>query len=190
MDFLLIQHSGKYTFKISNKGCMITQSINVKTIPPTIPEQNEYTFCINDENKKISVKHNGISSVLWSNGSTQKFIYADKEDDYWVKIMDRYCGTKIDTIRVKFKPCNCEILIPNSFTPNDDGKNDFFYPILSCDYSYYNFTIYDKWNNIVFSSNQPNARWDGKYKGNPLPEDVYVYVIETIEKNSGKKKYP
>lgn len=187
INFLLIQHAGKYAFKISNKGCTITQTINVKTIAPTIPEQKEYVFCINDENKKINLKHNGFSSILWSNGSTQKSIIVENEDNYWIKISDKYCGTKIDTIQVKFKPCNCEILIPNSFTPNDDGKNDYFYPILSCEYSYYNFTIYDKWNNIVFSSNNPNARWDGKFKGNPLPEDVYVYVLETIEKNSGKK---
>ncbi|GAB4203622.1 MAG: hypothetical protein Fur0023_10670 [Bacteroidia bacterium] len=184
---LNITHSGKYTVKIANKGCVITKQFDVKPVNPTVPEHTEYTFCIGDENKKISVKHNGISKILWSNGSTQSTINADKEGEYWIKISDKYCGTKTDTIVVKFKPCNCEILIPNTFTPNDDGKNDFFAPILSCDYSYYNLTIYDKWNNIVFSTTNPNAKWDGRYKGNPLPEDVYVYKLETIEKNSDKK---
>ncbi|MEW6772742.1 MAG: gliding motility-associated C-terminal domain-containing protein [Bacteroidota bacterium] len=184
---LLINHSGKYTIKVSNRGCMISKQFEVKNIFPTIPEHDEYVFCISDENKKISVKHNGISSILWSNGSTQKSINVDKEGEYWVKISDKYCGTKTDTINVKFKPCNCEVVIPNAFSPNEDGKNDFFAPVLSCEYSYYNLTIYDKWNNVVFSTNNPNARWDGKYKGNPLPEDVYVYKLETIEKNSDKK---
>lgn len=184
---LLIQYAGKYSFKISNKGCIVTHTINVKTIPPTIPELKEYSFCIHDDNKKITLKHNGISSIQWSNGSTQKSIVVENEDNYWVKISDKYCGTKIDTIHVKFKPCNCEVLIPNTFTPNDDGKNDYFFPILSCEYSYYNFTIYDKWNNVVFSTTSPSSKWDGKYKGNPLPEDVYVYTLETIEKNTGKK---
>ncbi len=187
IEQLKITQAGRYSFNVSNKGCKITRYFEVKTIPPTIPEQKEYSFCINDDNKKINLKHNGISSVIWSNGSTQKSIVVENEDNYWVKISDKYCGTKIDTIHVKFKPCNCEVLIPNTFTPNDDGKNDYFYPILSCEYTYYNLTIYDKWNNIVFSSNNPNAKWDGKYKGNPLPEDVYVYVLETIEKNTGKK---
>ncbi|GAB4448007.1 MAG: hypothetical protein OHK0036_02960 [Bacteroidia bacterium] len=184
---LLINHSGKYTIKVSNRGCMISKQFEVKNIFPTIPEHDEYVFCISDENKKISVKHNGISSILWSNASTQKSINVDKEGEYWVKISDKYCGTKTDTINVKFKPCNCEVLIPNAFSPNEDGKNDFFAPVLSCEYSYYNLTIYDKWNNVVFSTNNPNTKWDGKYKGNPLPEDMYVYKLETIEKNSDKK---
>jgi len=184
---LYIPTAGRYSVKIDNRGCSIIRQFEVKSIQPTIPEHKEYTFCASDENKKISVKHNGISSVLWSNGSTQKSTIVDREDNYWVKISDRYCGTRIDTIVVKFKPCNCEILVPNSFTPNEDGKNDYFYPVLSCEYSYYNLTIYDKWNNVVFSTNNPNAKWDGRYKGNPLPEDVYVYKIETIEKNTDKK---
>lgn len=184
---LKINQSGTYTITISNNGCKINETFTVKPIYPTIPEHNEYTFCMNDENKKITLKYNGISTIEWSNGSEQKYIIPDKEGDYWVKISDKYCGSYIDTIHVKMKPCNCEILIPNSFTPNEDGKNDFFYPILSCDYSYYNLIIYDKWNNVVFSTNNPNAKWDGKYKGNLLPEDVYVYKLETIEKNSDKK---
>lgn len=184
---LIITHSGKYTLKIANKGCSIIREFEVKSITPTIPEHKEYTFCINDENKKISVKHNGISTILWSNGSQQKSIVVDKEGNYWVKTTDKYCGSRIDTISVKFKPCNCEILIPNTFTPNEDGQNDYFAPVLSCEYSYYNLTIYDKWSNIVFQTNNPNAKWDGKYKGNPLPEDIYIYKIETIEKNSDKK---
>lgn len=184
---IVLNHAGKYSIIVANKGCAVTKQFDVKSINPTVPEQNEYVFCISEENKKISVKHNGISAILWSNGATQKSIQIDKEGDYWVKISDKYCGIKTDTIKVKFKPCNCEVLIPNTFTPNDDGKNDFFAPVLSCEYSYYSLNIYDKWNNLVFSTNNPNAKWDGKYKGNPLPEDVYVYVLETIEKNSEKK---
>lgn len=184
---MYIHNIGKYSLKIDNRGCSVIRQFEVKSIQPSVPEHKEYTFCVSDENKKISVKHNGISNILWSNGSDQKSIIVDREDNYWVKISDRYCGTKIDTIVVKFKPCNCEILVPNSFTPNEDGKNDYFYPILSCEYSYYNLTIYDKWNNVVFSTNNPNAKWDGRYKGNLLPEDVYVYKIETIEKNTDKK---
>lgn len=184
---LKIEYPGKYSIQIAHKGCKIMKSFEVKSILPTVPEHKEYNFCISDENKKIALRHNGLSRILWSTGATQKSIRVDKEGDYWVKTYDKYCGTKTDTIYVKFKPCNCEILIPNIFTPNEDGKNDFFYPILSCEYSYYNLTIYDKWNNVVFSTNDVNAKWDGRYKGNPLPEDVYVYKLETIEKNSDKK---
>lgn len=182
-----INHPGRYYLLVSNKACSTKVYFDVKSINPTIPEHKVYEFCISDENKKINLKHNGLSSIMWSNGSTKKYITADAEGFYWYKLKDHVCGDKTDTIVVKFKPCNCEILVPNSFTPNDDGKNDYFYPLLSCEYTYYNLTIYDKWNNTIFSTNNPNAKWDGTYKGNPVPEDIYIYKIETIEKNSDKK---
>ncbi len=182
-----IDNPGKYAVIVDNTGCKATQEFQVRGIAPTVPEKYEYTFCIDEENKKISLKHNGISKIQWSNGSTQKTIEVNEEDNYWVKTSDLYCGNRIDTIHVKLKPCHCEVLIPNTFTPNEDGKNDYFYPILSCEYSYYNLTIHDKWGNVVFSATNPNAKWDGRYKGNLVPEDVYVYKLETIEKNSGKK---
>ena len=91
-------------------------------------------------------------------------------------------------MRVKLKACDCEIIVPNSFTPNEDGRNDYFFPVLSCDYSYYLFTVFDRWENIVFTSNNINAKWDGRFKGNLCPDDIYVYHIETIEKNTGKKE--
>ncbi len=184
---LKIDHPGTYYINITNKGCTATEKFEVKSIHPTTPEHKEYTFCISDENKKIVLRHNGISQIQWNNGVQQKTLTIDAEGAYWVKIFDKYCGTKTDTIEVKFKACNCEILIPNTFTPNEDEKNDTFTPILSCEYSYYSLTIYDKWTNIVFFTNNPNAKWDGKYKGNPLPEDIYIYKLETTEKNSDKK---
>jgi gliding motility-associated-like protein len=184
---ITINEPGTYSIQVSNKGCTITEKFQVKSIYPSDIEHNEYTFCVNELPKKISLKHNGVSKLLWSNGSTQKSIEVDKDGIYWVNIQDKFCGNKTDTFEVKLKPCNCEILVPNTFSPNDDGKNDYFFPILSCEYSYFNFTIYDKWNNVVFSSDNPNAKWDGKYKGNLLPEDVYIYKIETIEKSNNKK---
>ena len=79
------------------------------------------------------------------------------------------------------------MMVPNSFTPNEDNRNDFFFPVMQCEYSYYTITITDRWTNTVFSSNNINAKWDGRFKGNLCPEDIYVYKIESIEKGSEKR---
>jgi gliding motility-associated-like protein len=94
---------------------------------------------------------------------------------------------RYDSVKVKIKACDCEILVPNSFTPNEDDRNDYFFPVLQCEYSYYNMTIFDRWSNTVFITNNPNGRWDGRFKGNLCPDDIYVYRIETIEKGSERK---
>lgn len=79
------------------------------------------------------------------------------------------------------------MIIPNSFTPNEDNRNDYFFPVLQCDYSYFNLTITDRWGNTVYSSNNTNGKWDGRFKGNLCPEDIYIYRIESTEKGTDKK---
>ncbi len=47
--------------------------------------------------------------------------------------------------------------------------------------------ISDRWGNVVFNSNNINSKWDGKFKNNPCPDDVYVYRMELIQRNTDKK---
>ncbi|MGE0568199.1 MAG: gliding motility-associated C-terminal domain-containing protein [Bacteroidia bacterium] len=69
--------------------------------------------------------------------------------------------------------------MPNTFTPNDDGLNDVLFPfgnsILSENYS---FKIYNRWGQKLFHTHQLNEGWDGKYKNNKAPNDIYYWIIE------------
>ncbi|MBK7667112.1 MAG: gliding motility-associated C-terminal domain-containing protein [Sphingobacteriaceae bacterium] len=143
---------------------------------------------MSDDSKVLSIKPAAGSKIVWNNGSTSNSIIPYKEGMYWVKTESKTCGITVDSVKVKLKACDCEILIPNSFTPNEDGKNDYFFPVLTCEYSYYSLTIEDRWDNTV-STNNVNAKWDGRYKGNLCPDDIYIYRIETIEKKyTGRRK--
>jgi len=125
--------------------------------------------------------------LYWNTGSNSPSIHISKEGVYWVKSVSPECGINTDSISVKFKNCECEMYIPNSFSPNDDEKNDLFCPLFQCEYSYFSLTIFDRWGNIVYISSATNGKWDGKYKGNPCPDDVYVYRLDAIQKNTEKK---
>jgi len=63
------------------------------------------------------------------------------------------------------------------FSPNKDGVNDYFkvrylgvYP--------YTINIYNRWGNMIFTSNDPNENWVGTYMNKGVSEGVYFYVIE------------
>lgn len=183
-----IESQGKYWVKVNNRGCAASDTFMVLFNQGATPNfGTEVTFCMSDENKVLSIKNVPGTRVQWSNGATTNSIVPTKQGYYWVKTQSMMCGTKTDSVFVKLKACDCEILIPNSFTPNEDDKNDYFFPVLPCEYSSYTFTVYDRWSNPVFTTNNINGKWDGRFKGNLCPDDVYVYVIETVEKNSGKK---
>ncbi len=70
-----------------------------------------------------------------------------------------------------------DLTIPNVFTPNQDGKNDFFeIPIASVDYK-----VINRWGNLVFDSKMMNTKiWDGTCDGQTCTDGLYFYVIEEL----------
>jgi len=184
-----IEAPGRYWVKILNGTCVTIDSVKVKVLSGAGTVLNsDQTFCLNEQDKILQVKVNPGTKILWQNGVTTPTLQITKEGTYIVRTEANNCGAEIDSVKVKFKVCECEMMIPNSFTPNEDNRNDYFFPVTQCDYSQFNITITDRWGNTVYYSNNVNARWDGRYKGNLCPEDIYTYRIETSEKVTEKKQ--
>jgi gliding motility-associated-like protein len=77
-----------------------------------------------------------------------------------------------------------DIFIPNSFTPNNDGVNDIFYA-QGHGISKITMTIYNRWGNVLFKSDENHPGWDGRYKDRVSEPGVYVYSLE-IKTTAGK----
>ena len=67
--------------------------------------------------------------------------------------------------------------IPNAFTPNGDGLNDFFGPIGLESEFILEFKIYNRWGQVVFVGNETSSNWDGTFKGEEQPLAVYIYTL-------------
>ncbi|HZX61787.1 MAG TPA: gliding motility-associated C-terminal domain-containing protein [Bacteroidales bacterium] len=69
--------------------------------------------------------------------------------------------------------------IPNAFTPNGDGLNDYFRIIGTPteNITKYNFRIFNRWGQMVFNTNNIEEAWDGKSNGQYCPAGVYVWEI-------------
>jgi gliding motility-associated-like protein len=118
----------------------------------------------------------GFSSYLWQDGSTGRFFNIAGEGIFWVKVIDSLGCTGSDTVMVK--SCTGSIYIPNAFTPNNDGLNDFFRVVASPDdMSDFSMTIFNRWGQQVFISSDVRIGWDGLYKGAPCAPDTYVWHI-------------
>jgi gliding motility-associated-like protein len=73
--------------------------------------------------------------------------------------------------------------VPQAFVP--DGTNKTFKPfLLYSTAENYEFLIFDRWQQLVFSTNDVNASWDGSFKGKPAPLDSYLYIIKFKGKNN------
>ncbi|HEV7782634.1 MAG TPA: gliding motility-associated C-terminal domain-containing protein [Chitinophagaceae bacterium] len=84
------------------------------------------------------------------------------------------------TVRVYKGP---DIYVPTGFTPNGDGRNDLFTPFPVGVKSYKYFRVFNRWGQMVFSTNTLNHGWDGKLRGVDQPSGVYVWMIEGMTKN-------
>jgi len=70
-----------------------------------------------------------------------------------------------------------KLVIPNTFSPNNDGINDIFQAKTQLDIQV-ECTIFNRWGNIIHTSNNIHNLWNGQYKGKDVPFGTYYYVIE------------
>ncbi|MGN6604274.1 MAG: gliding motility-associated C-terminal domain-containing protein [Ginsengibacter sp.] len=73
------------------------------------------------------------------------------------------------------------IFVPSAFTPNGDGLNDFFHPVVEGMKQIIMFHVYNRWGKLVFSAGNTNTKWDGTFQGRPQPQDVYVWTLKAID---------
>ena len=76
--------------------------------------------------------------------------------------------------------CYCDLYIPDAFSPNEDLKNDSFSIYSSCDFELYEMTIYNRWGELVFKSNNSKIHWDGTYKNQKVQKGVYTYKLKYL----------
>ena len=86
--------------------------------------------------------------------------------------------------RVRFAAIN--IYVPRVFTPNGDGSNDQLKPILVGIAEFHYFSVYNRWGNLIFTTQDANRGWDGTFKGVPQPVETYLWIGEGID-ITGKK---
>lgn len=96
-----------------------------------------------------------------------------------------------DSVFVNTKPC-CDIFVPNAFSPNGDGTNDYFKPILQTTQNIVLFQIFDRNGQMVYNNEDPKDGWNGKYKnGKDAAVSTYIYLLQYTcadGKNYSKKE--
>lgn len=80
-----------------------------------------------------------------------------------------------------------QVFIPNSFTPNNDGRNDTW-QVYGYIYKNARVMVFNQWGEKVFEASGAQVSWDGTYKGKPQPSGVYMYVVQ-LTLNNGNTEY-
>ena len=73
--------------------------------------------------------------------------------------------------------CPGKLFIPNSFTPNDDGMNEYF-TTKGFNIDDFEIWIYNRWGELIYTSTDMGVWWDGTYMGYDCQIDVYVWKVK------------
>jgi gliding motility-associated-like protein len=147
------------------------------------------TTVYRDESTRLQGTSNGISFV-WTP--------ADYLDDptaltplatpfntitYVLEATSEYGCLNYDTVTVKVE-VKTLLLVPNAFTPNQDGLNDVFRIIKTLNIAeVLDVFVFNRWGQKVFEGQNSTAFWDGTFKGKVQDLGVYVYVIRAITRD-------
>ncbi len=178
-----VNSEGDYMVSVTNYSCHDADTISINVVPmPSIFLGNDTVICEGDV--IILSPGTGFNGYIWSTGSINNYLQITVPGTYSVQIFDGTCYVS-DVITIS--ECDYEIWVPNVFTPNSDGINDFFYPV------YFNIDsislmIFNRWGNQLYEGSGRAAIWNGKYLGRQCPDGVYYYIIE-YQKNGFKERH-
>lgn len=187
----------------SDKGCKKTSDPLVLTIAPNPTVKINY------------VSSNEICAMdtvtFHANATGQNLEYVWSPDEYFwrapgsssqkevkgiipqsgyvsVRVINNDLCSATDSVYISAEPC-CELPMPNAFTPNNDGKNDFFIPKLEVGQTIISFQIFNRYGQLVYESNKADViGWNGKDKnGKDVGMGVYMYSLKYA--CSDKKNY-
>ena len=127
----------------------------------------------------------GIASWTWEfgdgnigSGKSPVHQYEDEgKYDVTLTVVDS-AGCRHSITKSSFVEVNrfVNVIVPNAFSPNGDGINDYFnvqYRLIRT----FEIKIFDRWGNQVYQSQDINFRWDGTVNGVPAPEGTYVFIV-------------
>jgi gliding motility-associated-like protein len=171
---------GEYTIEVRKGECSDFDSINIDVILP-IPSlvSIDTVVCVGEE--YIHVLINGNYKYTWDDRSVsqEKSFY---QTENTTALVYNSCFTDSVYVDVEFKECQCEVFIPNAFSPNYDNLNDYFEALSVCNFEIENFEIYNRWGEKL-AVEYSNQGWDGRNDKSPCPQGVYLYIFKLTTSN-------
>lgn len=119
-----------------------------------------------------------------------RYPIGNKEQVYEVQLIVEDNLNCFDTVvhTIKTVP-TCRVAVPTAFTPNNDGTNDFLYPLNGYKTADLTFRVYARNGQLVFETRNWLDKWDGTINGSPAPVGTYAWVLEYTDTEFGNRVF-
>lgn len=181
-----------------NHNCFAdTGSVLIKVWSlPTVEVQDAQTLSVGSTLTLHPKYSPDVISYQWSNSQSLSCANCPSptakpktETTYAIEVKNEGGCTAKAAITVHVICNDGNLFIPNTFSPNTDGRNDRFYPRGTGISRIKSLKVFNRWGELVFdrenfSANDAQAGWDGTFKGQVLTPDVYIYTCEVVCMNN------
>jgi gliding motility-associated-like protein len=141
---------------------LVNQSVNIGGTP-TGPNGSTYSWW----------PSNGLNNTTGANPTASPSVTTT----YYVQVTSVDGCTSLDSVKVTVVP---EIVFPNGISPNGDGANDYWIIDNITLFPDNVVEVYNRWGELLYQGvhyDNNNVKWDGTYKGKPLPVGTYYYIV-------------
>jgi len=166
--------------KVDDGNCSNSSSISFIVHPKPVFDLGADTTIFYTESKVLNPAIDIQflpGSYLWQDGSASSTYTVTEEGLYTLQFTDLNTCIGMDSIMIYVD--RYRIFVPNAFTPDGDGINDLFAPVITGDIigEDIEMYIYNRWGEMIYQFSDLGKGWDGTYKGKNANTGVYVWVL-------------
>lgn len=176
-DSLAGLEAGNYLVTVSgDSACSQTLSVALDYDPDAIPKPSLPDKLLICPGEELLLDAGVFNTYLWSTGSVDPVITVNDTGWYSVTVTNQTGCIASDSVLL-VENCFTGVYVPTAFSPNDDGKNEFFRSY-SGDVGDFRLKVYNRWGEEVFKSDVQGEGWDGTKNGEECPSGVYSWQLE------------
>jgi gliding motility-associated-like protein len=185
----MVDSSGVYYIQgINAAGCMNILPVHVILANPTInaTDPQPVVFPVTVDLTKTYTPQKGLTYSYFTNVQAtiplENYTAIKYGGTYYIKAVNSVgCVNVVPVNVVIHPPPPYTITAPNTFTPNNDGINDYFAVAVAGEITFESLRIYNRYGQQVFNTKSPNEYWDGNFNGQNLAVGTYYWVFEGID---------
>lgn len=166
-----VSRPGPYWVSVRKAQCMGNDTVILSSSTmPLLEIVQEGDLCT--DGSAVLTAQTDAGLLVWNTGESSTSIILTEPGLYEVEAYNGECSVR-KNVEIE---CPCQLWLPNAFTPDNNGVNDFFGPAPSVTIDKFSLLIYNRWGELIFTGNSLAEKWDGKVYGKDAPSGVYGYV--------------
>ncbi len=181
---LMVKTPGRYSvWTTPEVGCPRETRFAVETVPLQ-DSLVARTLCLG---QPLEISAEG-REVIWPDGSSWESYSVDGDAEVVVQAFEPefHCPYEL-TFAVALNDCRRSLYLPEAFTPNGDGLNDVFEPVLDGPVAVEEFVVFDRWGRVVYQASGFGS-WNGNMGGKPMEEGNYAWRIRYRKSGTQKQE--